>query len=201
MAAPSRSKPMGVTGYLGLAFLILLLAGVVWLRLAGDESAAISTAAGNSGPGASSSRGPRAGDVAPGFTLETLDGQPVSLSEWRGRPVLINFWASWCGPCKEEMPAIQAAYEEHREHGLVVLAVAVDDRPQDVRRFVEEHGLTFEPLIDDGGVSHAYRVLGLPTSVFVGPDGRISAVHTGPLDEDKIETYLRPWRTLSPVGR
>ena len=72
----------------------------------------------------------------------------------------------------------------------MVLAVAVDDSAQNVRRFFVKHDLTFQPLMDDGSVSHAYQVLGLPTSVFVGSDGKISAVHIGPLSEGKIAEYL-----------
>ncbi len=103
---------------------------------------------------------------------------------------MINFWASWCGPCEVEMPAIQAAYQAHQEDGLVVLAVAVDDSVKNVQRFFDEHDLTIWPLMDDGNVSRAYQVFGLPTSYFVGPDGKIAAVHTGPLTEGKINQYL-----------
>ena len=104
--------------------------------------------------------------------------------------MLINFWATWCGPCEIEMPAIEAAYKDHQEDGLTVLAVAVDDSANNVRRFFEKHRLTFRPLMDDGEVARAYQVFGLPTSFFVGPDGIITDVHTGMLTESKIEEYL-----------
>ena len=132
----------------------------------------------------------REGETAPDFTLIDLEGQPVSLSDWQGRPVLINFWATWCGPCEVEMPAVQAAYEAHQEDGLVVLAVAVEDTAENVERFFAKHDLTFQPLMDDGVVSRAYRVPGLPTSFFVNADGQITAVHIGMLNESKIEEYL-----------
>ena len=190
MAPSSQSKRAGVTAYLAPALLTALVVGVVWLRLREDGGSPTSMGMAGSGRTSGSTHGPRAGDVAPDFTLENLDGQPVTLSEWRGRPVLVNFWAPWCKPCELEMPAIQAAYEAHQEHGFVVLAVAVDDSAENVRRFFVKHDLTFEPLMDDGSVSHVYQVLGLPTSVFVGSDGTISAVHIGPLTEVKIAEYL-----------
>ncbi len=127
---------------------------------------------------------------APDFTLLTPDGTPVRLSDWRGHPVLINFWASWCGPCEVEMPAIQAAYDLHREKGLVVLAVAVEDEPENVTRFFERYQLTFQPLMDDGTAAQQYRVFGLPTSVFVNAQGQIVATHTGVLSAKLLADRL-----------
>jgi peroxiredoxin len=177
-----------------LSMLVISLVGVVLLRPNGDQSSrtslGMSEAAADSSHASGSSDGPPGvGVAAPDFTLLNLDGQPVSLSEWRGRPVLINFWASWCGPCQIEMPAIQAVYEKHQEDGFVVLAVAVDDSAKNVRRFIDERGLTFQILMDDGKVSRAYRVFGLPASFFVGADGKIAAVHNGVLTEDEICDY------------
>ncbi len=194
MTPSSQSEPLGVTVYLVLALLIIVLAGAVLLRVIGDESSPTSTgitqAAANSSHGSGSAGGaPRVGATAPDFTLLNLDGQPVSLSEFRGRLVLINFWATWCGPCEIEMPAIQAVYEMHQEEGFVVLAVAVDDSAKNVRRFINERGLTFQTLMDDGNVSRAYRVFGLPASFFVGADGKIAAVHNGVLTEEEICDY------------
>ena len=194
MATSSQSEPLGVTVYLVLALLIIVLAGAVLLRVIGDESSLASTgitqAAANSSHGSGSAGGaPRVGATAPDFTLLNLDGQPVSLADFRGRLVLINFWATWCGPCEIEMPAIQAVYEKHQEEGFVVLAVAVDDSAKNVRRFINERGLTFQTLMDDGNVSRAYRVFGLPASFFVGADGKIAAVHNGVLTEEEICDY------------
>jgi peroxiredoxin len=194
MATSSQSEPLGVTVYLVLALLIILLAGVVLLQVLGDDgsptSTGITAAAANSGRASDSAGGaPRVGATAPDFSLLNLDGQPVSLSDFRGRLVLINFWATWCGPCEIEMPAIQAVYEKHQEEGFVVLAVAVDDSAKNVRRFINERGLTFQTLMDDGSVSRAYRVFGLPASFFVGADGNIAAVHNGVLTEDEICDY------------
>lgn len=180
-----------ITGPLVIALVVTLLAGAVLVRLVGDEGATDATPSLGETSLLDAYTGPaREGRPAPDFTLLDPDGQSVSLSDWRGRPVLINFWASWCGPCEVEMPDIQAAYEAHAGQDLVVLAIAVDDSAENVRRFFEKHGLTFQPLLDDGQVSRAYQVFGLPTSFFVSADGEVVAVHTGVLTESKIEEYL-----------
>jgi peroxiredoxin len=134
---------------------------------------------------------PRTGFLAPDFALTTLDGASVRLSDLRGRPVLINFWASWCGPCRVEMPHIQAAYEAHAEEGLIVLGVDQLESPPVVARFVEEFGLTFPiPMDDDGKVSAAYQARALPTSFFVDTDGVIRDTFTGPMSSGLIESKL-----------
>jgi thiol-disulfide isomerase/thioredoxin len=199
MASTAQPKSAGVTGLLVLALIILLLAGAVLVRLVGDDSAVVTTEApgqvmglsDNDASAAEAPSGPlRKGAVAPDFTLADLDGRPISLSDWQGRPVLINFWATWCGPCEVEMPTIQAAHDAHQEDGLVVLAVAVDDSAKNVRGFFDDRDLTLQPLMDDGTVASIYQVFGLPTSYFVAANGKITAVHTGLLTEDKIEEYL-----------
>jgi peroxiredoxin len=93
------------------------------------------------------------------------------------------------------MPIIEAAYQEHQEDGFVVLAVAVDDSETHVRRFFDKQGLTILPLIDDGTAARAYQVFGLPTSFFIGSDGKIAAVHTGLLTKDKLEQYVMEAKT------
>jgi peroxiredoxin len=207
MASSSQSKSVNITGYLVLGVIIALLAGAVLVRLLD-----VSDPQPNSGAGAvdltdtsgaviedtkeelrssdASAISPREGFFAPDFSLLDPDGQPVSLRQWHGRPVLINFWASWCGPCEVEMPVIQNAYQAFQDEGLVVLAVAVDDKAENVRRFFDERDLSFQPLMDDGNVSRTYQVFGLPTSFFVAADGKIAAVHTGLLTEAKIDTIL-----------
>ena len=127
------------------------------------------------------------------FTLNDLDGNPVTLSQFGGQPVIINFWATWCGPCRIEMPHLQAAFEQHQEDGLVILALDQDEAPDDVAAFFfDEFGLTFTPLLDDGkSVSQNYGLVGtLPTSIFVNPDGEITAIHRGPMVAEQIDDYL-----------
>jgi peroxiredoxin len=201
MAPSSGSRQTGVAGPLVLALILVLLAGALLVRLVGDETPVAPEPALTSrnpspddepadGEAPQSSGSIHPGDIAPDFTLQDLEGRPTSLSDWRGHPVLINFWATWCGPCELEMPAIQKAYEAHQGEGLVVLAVAVDDSAENVRRFTEKHGLGFQPLLDDGEVSAAFQVFGLPTSYFIDPNGGITDVHIGLLTESSIESYL-----------
>jgi len=144
----------------------------------------------------------RVGSAAPDFTLFSLAGPPVSLHEQQGKVVLINFWATWCAPCREEMPALQAAYENLADRGLVVLGVnwTQVDNLADVETFVTELGLTFPILLDsDGTVSEdLYQVLGLPTSVLVGRDGTIRAVRIGILDLQELEGTLQTFLAESP---
>lgn len=131
------------------------------------------------------------GSAAPDFELKDLSGKSVRLSDLQGHPVLINFWATWCGPCEVEMPAIQARYESHQPD-LAVLAVNFDEPEQDVRQYVERLGLTFEILFDPGAkVQDLYRVRGYPTSFLVDADGVIRIHHVGLMSEEQLDNYLQ----------
>ncbi|MEW5986074.1 MAG: redoxin domain-containing protein [Chloroflexota bacterium] len=135
----------------------------------------------------------RVGDQAPDFVLNDLDGQPVGLKDFRGRPVILNFWATWCGPCRIEMPELQAIYEKYQEQGLVILALDQDETAEVVRPFFyEEMGLTFTPLLDERArVGTLYgAAFTLPSSYFVNPEGIVTAVHRGPMTGEQIEGYL-----------
>jgi peroxiredoxin len=125
---------------------------------------------------------PREGFLAPAFTLQDGQGNMVSLESLRGRPVLLNLWASWCPPCRAEMPAMQAVYEQYAAQGFVILAVntTYQDDPQAARQFAENLGLTFPILYDlDGSASRQYQVRSMPTSFFIGADGVIRRVVIG----------------------
>lgn len=151
---------------------------------------------GESGSAADVEVGYKAGMQAPDFTLqEVTTGEEVSLSDYEGQPVLINFWATWCGPCRLEMPHLQDAYEEHKDEGFTVIAVdaKIDDGREAVLAFVDELGLTF-PVVKDatGNVeTDKYNVVGYPTSVFIDRDGIIQYVHRGPMTKDFIEEKLQ----------
>ncbi|HLF25616.1 MAG TPA: TlpA disulfide reductase family protein [Anaerolineae bacterium] len=133
------------------------------------------------------------GSIAPAFTLKTLAGGQASLSDYQGRPMFLNFWASWCGPCREEMPEIIEAYQAYKDAGLQVLAIDNTqlDVVDDVQAFVDEFQMPFPVLLDaEGAVAAAYSVLGLPTSVFIDANGIVQGVNVGPLTGDELETYI-----------
>jgi thiol-disulfide isomerase/thioredoxin len=126
-----------------------------------------------------------------------------SLSKYQGRPIILNFWASWCGPCRVEMPAFQEAHEKHADDGLVILAINqtfIDDIDA-ARDFADEIGLTF-PLLrdDDGRVSEGlYGVRGLPTTVVVRPDGSMAFAQIGPMNNAQIADVSRRFAAGEPV--
>ena len=126
--------------------------------------------------------GPQVGKPAPNFQLPNLGGQSVSLSDFQGKPVLINFWASWCPPCRIEMPYIQEVFEEWSGQGLVVLAINIGESSSKVKEFMENHALSFPVLLDmQGKVAEQYNVLiwGIPTTFFIDKDGIIQAIRVG----------------------
>jgi thiol-disulfide isomerase/thioredoxin len=137
--------------------------------------------------------GPHPQNLAPDFDLPALTGPAISLSQFSGKPVLINFWASWCPPCRSELPALQAAFEQYG-HQIGFIAVDVKESPETVAAFVQEMGLTFPVALDTAGQvsNELYQVRGIPTTIFVDAQGVVSARHVGPLDSAAIEGYLVP---------
>ena len=119
---------------------------------------------------------------APDLALPQLDGTSLTLHDLRGQVVLINVWATWCPPCRAEMPAIQQAYAEYHDRGFTVLAVNQREDASAITPFLEQHGLTFPILLDgDGQASAAYQASALPSSFFVDRHGVIRAVYRGPM--------------------
>lgn len=143
-------------------------------------------------------QGSNVGDPAPDFRLQNLAGEEVSLSDFRGRPVLINFWATWCGPCRDEMPFIQGVFEdkEWSDQGLVILAVNLGEAPAKVGEFMEEYGLTFPVLLDARqDAAKAYNVRGIPATFFIDKNGIIKDRQIGAFpSQAKID-----WRLLNSI--
>ena len=138
--------------------------------------------------------GPHIGFQAPEISLNTFEGDEISLSDFKGYPVIVNFWASWCPPCRTEMPALQRAYDNYAEKGVVFLAV--NELNQDSRSavldFVEENALTFPILADELGIaSKVYQVSSLPTTFFIDANGVIKdIVIGGPMVDALLRTRI-----------
>ena len=131
-------------------------------------------------PLASDGSAPQDGSPAPDFTLATLDGQEVSLRDFQGRFVLLNFWATWCGPCREEMPLFEQAQQQYGVENLVIVAVNVQESQGMVRSVVDRIALTYPVAMDArGATARRYGVRSYPTTFFVDRDGRIEGRRVG----------------------
>jgi len=173
-------------------FLGILILSMAWMLFSTDRSG--STTAGLI-------PAPQKGFLAPDFTLETLEGKSVTLSNLRGQAVLINFWATWCPPCRAEMPAFQETYTDYEKQGFVIVAVnaTLQDNSTDIATFIEEFGLSFPVVLDtEGTVNQLYQVRSLPTSFFVDKEGVISEVVIGgPIAEALIRSRIEELITNS----
>ena len=132
------------------------------------------------------------GNLASDFTLQGLEGQVVTLSSLRGSPVMLNFWATWCGPCRIEMPFIQEIYDEWQDKGLVILAINIRETSSEVQQFMQSNNFSFPVLLDiNGDVSAMYQIHGIPTTLFIDKDGIIKDKRIGSFNNAaEIEDYL-----------
>jgi peroxiredoxin len=171
----SAVAAMALLSCAALAVIALLVVGVVVVQL---------------GPGGVLSS-IRPGAPAPDFELAMIDGRIVHLSDYRGHPVALNFWATWCPACVQELPALADAAREHADDGLVVLAVNSGQWPADVESFLAEQGIEglSVPLDVQRVVYRVYRVTALPTTVWIDADGIVRGVHLGALDAETIDEY------------
>jgi len=164
---------------------VLLILGLGWIGISAGLPGGTDT------PGIPA---PKAGFLAPDFTLTTLEGEQVTLSDLRGQAVIVNIWASWCQPCRAEMPALQTVYDEYADQGLTLLAVNAtsQDSVAAAAGFIDELGLDFPVLLDtDGEVGRLYQVSALPSTFFVLPDGTIQEVVIGgPMAEALLRTRV-----------
>lgn len=134
---------------------------------------------------------PITGHYPPDFTLSTLEGKPVKLNDLRGKPVWVNFWATWCPPCRAEMPEMKQKYAQLKDKGLVILGVDMSEDPATVRQFTEGNGYDWTFLLDPGGqAASQYYVSGIPTHLFIGRDGIIKAVQVGGIPASMMDRYL-----------
>jgi thiol-disulfide isomerase/thioredoxin len=124
----------------------------------------------------------------------TLEGDPISLADLQGKVVWVDFWASWCPPCRAETPVLRDLYARHRVDGLEMVGISVQESSaEDVRRYVEAYGIEY-PIVADltGAIFRAWRVYGLPTQFLLGRDGTIRAVVQGPVDAERAESLVTP---------
>ncbi|MFD1444807.1 thiol-disulfide oxidoreductase ResA [Thermoactinomyces vulgaris] len=133
------------------------------------------------------------GEPAPNFTLATLDGKTVQLSDYRGKAVLLNFWGTWCEPCRTEMPALQNAYDQYKDQGFEVLAVNIAETDVAVSSFVEQYQLNFPVLLDrNREVTELYGIVPIPSSFFIDKEGKIRKIVEGPLNLDQLRIHILP---------
>lgn len=159
-----------------------------------SPTAATADAAGVSAPQPTAipTQAPFTGYLAPDFTLPDLEGKPVSLRDYRGHPVWLNLWATWCAPCQTEMPEMAKLYARYQSRGLVILGVDVKEDATRVRDFVTRGGFGWQFVLDsDGAVSRRYYLTGLPLHVFIDRTGAIRALQPGGLDTDMMEPFLQ----------
>ncbi|MGB7553162.1 MAG: TlpA disulfide reductase family protein [Candidatus Korobacteraceae bacterium] len=134
--------------------------------------------------------------VAPDFSLQDLNGQPLNLANYQGKVVLLDFWATWCAPCRDEIPHFVQLQDKYRQQGLQVLGISMDDGPQPVREFYQQVRMNYPVALGTEKVAEAYGgVLGLPIAFLIGRDGRIHAKYIGEVNmsvlEQEIETLLQ----------
>jgi cytochrome c biogenesis protein CcmG/thiol:disulfide interchange protein DsbE len=132
------------------------------------------------------------GQPAPTFTLSALDGGgSISLGEYAGKPVILNFWASWCVPCKQEAPVLAEAHRKWASEGIVFLGVDSQDTLKDGRAFEAEYGLGYDSAVDGGALMSRYGVVGFPETFFIDERGVIVAKFVGPLDQERLDGYAK----------
>lgn len=189
-----RREYSGAGSTLGLAALIIIVVGLgVWFlefRGPGESGAndaygivALPEALNPTGEAATAA----VGRAAPNFVLQDVDGSEVTLTDLRGEHVLVNFWASWCAPCKAETPALQSLHED-RPDDLVVVGINMQEPPDTARAFAEQFAVSYPIVLDrDGDVTNAYRLTGPPTSFLIDAEGVIVAIFIGELTAEHFD--------------
>ena len=150
------------------------------MRMIRSRFSAIAAAALASACALAGAATPAANAAAPDFTLRGADGRNVRLDELRGQVVLVNFWATWCGPCREEMPRLDSLYQKYRKSGFVLLGVNIDDDPHAALATATKLGVSFPVLLDtDKKVSKLYDLSTMPSTVVIDRDGKMRFLHRG----------------------
>ncbi len=192
----ARPRIGALRNVLTTLFVGALIVGAVWFLDrpgTGGASQQVNVTVAASGPA------PRVGQPAPDFQVQGLDGRSFRLSDFRGRPVWVTFWATWCPPCRAENPDIEAVYEAKRDQGLVILALSLGEDAETVRGYVQRTGLTYTVGLDQATeIAAAYRIVGIPTHFFVDRDGIVRAWRIGSLSKQGMEQRVN--QILAPTG-
>jgi thiol-disulfide isomerase/thioredoxin len=131
------------------------------------------------------------GVEAPEFELKALDGKTVKLSDLRGKAVLLNFWATWCGPCRVEMPWLVELQKKYGDQGLQIVGIAMEDDPGPVEEFTKQLGVNYIIVMGKNSVAEAYSALAFPTTFYIGRDGKIIDRHIGLVSLSEIEGHIK----------
>ncbi len=182
---------------------LLLLAALVGILFSGalaSWAAAKYAAAGGQPPSAGSSYSPATVSpsaesggttLAPDFTLTLFDGRRLRLSDLRGKPVVLNFWASWCPPCREEAPTLEKGWETYKDKGVVFLGMDIQDTETDARAFMKEFGITYPNGQDTTSeIAVSYDISGIPTTFFITSEGKVARRWTGALGEEQLDAFI-----------
>ncbi|HEY7782109.1 MAG TPA: TlpA disulfide reductase family protein [Ktedonobacterales bacterium] len=166
-----------------ITLILTVLALAALLALLGLRLVAASQQVGSQPPPS-----PLVGHRAPDFTLAVLNGTPgqrVHLADLKGHPVIVNFWASWCQPCQEESPILEAAWQRYKANGIIIIGVSYQDKPADSLGFLKQYGITYLVGLDDadGAIAVAYGVSGVPETAFIDRSGVVAQKVGGPLDD------------------
>jgi cytochrome c biogenesis protein CcmG/thiol:disulfide interchange protein DsbE len=174
----SQPQPVARRGGLSLGSIVLLAGILAVAAVFGVALLRQQTTQPTSGP-------------APDFTLTTFDGETITLSDLRGQVVVVNFWASWCGPCRDEAPALQAVWEKYRDRGVLVVGVAYVDNERNSRDFIEEFGLTYPNGADvETRISDRYHIRGVPETFIIDQQGEVAEFIFAAVNEDDLSATL-----------
>ena len=204
-----RKPLVGPFSALQIASVMIAIAATLAILIVINQPIAASPIATIPAPGASfvpvgaPVPGLQIGNLAPDFTgtnngqtvqLTDLNGNPIKLSDFKGQPVWISFWASWCPPCQAETPTLREVYDEHKDQGLALVAISVQESsPDDVRAYAQQYGLDYTIGFDaTSAIFHTYHAYGLPTQLFLDRSGIIRDVVLGPVTKTAAEAYLAP---------
>lgn len=134
------------------------------------------------------------GNLAPDFELKTLDGESMKLSDYRGKRIILNMWATWCPPCRAEMPDMQDFYEANQDKGIIILGVNLtssEKQPENIAKFIDEFGLTFPVVLDEkNSVADRYQVVSIPTTYMIDSRGVIQQKIIGPMNKEMMEEFV-----------